>query len=63
MRLDYQRGEYAKTLHIYCSDPSNVTNMDRLRVLDEMTTRETERLQNEINALQAYHLNLIDHEE
>ena len=60
MRLDYQRGEYTKTLHIYYSDPSNVTNMDRLRVLDEMTTREIERLQNELSALQAYRLDLME---
>lgn len=60
MRLDYQRGEYTKTLHIYYSDPSNVTNMDRLRVLDEMTTRAIERLQNELSALQAYRLDLMD---
>lgn len=60
MRLDYQRGEYTKTLHIYYSDPSNVTNMDRLRVMDEMTTRAIERLQNELSALQAYRLDLMD---
>ena len=60
MRLDYQRGEYAKTLHIYCRDLSTVTNMDRLRVLDEMTVREIERLQNELSALQAYRLDLMD---
>ena len=60
MRLDYQRGEYTKNLHIYCSDPSNVTNMDRLRVLGEMTTREIEHLQNELSALQAYRLDLMD---
>ena len=34
--------------------------MDRLRILDEMTTREIERLQNELSALQAYRLDLME---
>ena len=60
MRLDYQRGEYAKTLHIYCRDPSTETSLKRLRDMDDMTARAIERLQNELSALQAYRLDLMD---
>ena len=60
MRLDYQRGEYAKTLHIYCRDPSTETSLKRLRDMDDMTARAIERLQNELTALQAYRLDLMD---
>lgn len=60
MRLDYQRGEYTKTLHIYCSDPRTETSLKRLRRLDDMTAKEIERLQNELSALQAYRLDLME---
>ena len=60
MRLDYQRGEYTKTFHIYCADPSAEASLKRLRILDDMAVREIERLQNELSALQAYRLDLMD---
>lgn len=60
MRLDYQRGEYTKTFHIYCADHSTEASLKRLRILDDMAVREIERLQNELSALQAYRLDLMD---
>ena len=60
MKLDYSRGMYEKTVHIYLHDPRRTPELKTLRQYDAWAVDTIDRLETALELIRAYRFDLME---